>query len=91
MPVIASMYYVYDSLSVGEGGSLVSPPATSTRKASSSLMSNKRRDSGIGLTKVKQVSDGGVGGCHFHFQLLHIQQGESGRAAVVPSSWCAVK
>lgn len=42
-------------MGVCEGGSLVSPPATLTRKASSLLVSDKRRrQDGIGLTKEKQ-------------------------------------
>lgn len=58
------------------------PPAALTRKAFEliSVKQGKQRRCGKGLPKWDQVRDRGVGGCHFHSQLLHIQQGEQGTA-----------
>lgn len=75
------MYYVCDSLSVGEGGSLVSPPATSARKASSSLMSNKRRDGGIGFTKVKTGERQRCGWMSFSFSAITYSTGRVGQGS----------
>lgn len=68
------------------------PPAALTRKAFAliSVKQGKQRRCGKGLPKWDQVRDRGVGGCHFHPQLLHIQQGEQGRAGVARST-CIMK
>lgn len=77
--------YVYTCVYVcereGVGGSLVSPPATLARKASRLLMSNKRREDGIGLTKVKAVERQRCGWMSFSFSAVAYSTGRVGQGS----------